>query len=395
MEQRRAYGKSHWYHETQSRSQHSDVLPLVPEAAHVEDRFLLGLQLPESLQHACKSWLSAGRDLAQELFPEEVAVSRLRTFSAYDRLSSALTVAQVCGVQRLCNHYAARLAPLPGPDSSRESNHRLAQITQYARQLASSPSVITPLARQQLDDVGLTSYDIILITQIVGFVGFQARVVANFQAQLGQPVRWIPGMPTQEDASADIFSAKSSTWQSDLPAVDERYASKTQAMALRRWQSQPVLSQLVPFLVHEERILEGLGLLINALPAASPLHALAALVPARINGSVCCFNHYSSQWQGASGLPDAIRNGDRAIQAWCHQYPREQAVTQAIGLLTRAPDRFSPAQFAALTEQGVREKESTEILTWSALFGWLNRLRIALRSESLPEQRMKERLPQQ
>lgn len=384
MEQRRAYGKSHWYHETQSRSQHSDVLPLVPEAAHVEDRFLLGLQLPESLQRDCTLWLNACRNLAKELFPDEVAVSRLRTFSAYDRLSSALTVAQVCGVQRLCNHYAARLAPLPGPDSSRESNHRLAQITQYARQLASSPSVITPLARQQLDDVGLTTYDIILINQIVGFVGFQSRVVAIFQAQQGQPVRWIPGMPTQEDAAAEGFQATESEWLSDLPVVDARYASKTQAQSLLRWQSQPMLSALAPLLAHEETILDCLGQLIGTLPANPPLHALAALVPARINGSVSCFNHYSAQWQGASGLPDAIRNGDRAVQAWCHQYPREQAVTQAIGLLTRAPDRFSPAQLASLTEHGVSEEQSITLLAWSALFGWLNRLRIALRSERQP-----------
>ncbi|CAH6636884.1 CMD domain-containing protein [Pseudocitrobacter vendiensis] len=384
MEQRRAYGKSHWYHETQSRSQHSDVLPLVPEAAHVEDRFLLGLLLPESLHRDCTPWLNVCRGLANELFPDDVAVSRLRTFSAYDRLSSALTVAQVCGVQRLCNHYAARLAPLPGPDSSRESNHRLAQITQYARQLASSPSVITPLARQQLDDVGLTPYDIILINQIVGFVGFQARVVAIFQARLGQPVRWIPGMPTQEDAAAEVFVATESEWLSDLPIVDARYASKAQAQSLLRWQSQPMLSALAPLLAHEETILDGLGQLIATLPANPPLHALAALVPARINGSVSCFNHYSTQWQGARGLPDAIRNGDRAVQAWCHQYPREQAVTQAIGLLTRAPDRFSPAQFASLTENGVSTEESTALLAWSALFGWLNRLRIALRSERQP-----------
>lgn len=384
MEQRRAYGKSHWYHETQSRCQPSDVLPLVPEAAHVEDRFLLGLPLPDAVQHESISWLNAGRALAGTLFPDEVAVSRLRTFSAYDRLSSALTVAQVCGVQRLCNHYAARLAPLPGPDSSRESNHRLAQITQYARQLASSPSVITPLARQQLDDVGLTTYDIILINQIIGFVGFQARTVALFQALLGQPVRWIPGMPTQEDAASELFHTAACNWLSDIPGVDERYANKNQLQAMRRGQSHPALAQLAPLLAHEESLLDGLGLLMNALPTIPSLQTLAALVPARINGSVSCFNYFSAQWRGARGLPEAMRNGERAVQAWCHHYPREQAVTQAIGLLTRAPDRFSPLQFTALVEQGLSRQESIAVLAWSALFGWLNRLRIALHSEQQP-----------
>ncbi|MCP6570880.1 CMD domain-containing protein, partial [Klebsiella pneumoniae] len=85
------------------------------------------------------------------------------------------------------------------------SNRRLAQITQYARQLAGSPSVINALSRSQLDEVGLTSRDIILINQIIGFVGFQARAIAVLQAAQGFPVRWIPGMPQQEEAPADLF----------------------------------------------------------------------------------------------------------------------------------------------------------------------------------------------
>ncbi len=67
------------------------------------------------------------------------------------------------------------------PDASRESNQRLAQITQYARQLA-GPSVINTRAREQLAEVGLTARDTVLINQIIGFIGFQARVAAIFQA---------------------------------------------------------------------------------------------------------------------------------------------------------------------------------------------------------------------
>ena len=111
MEPRRVNGKNHWYHETQSTICPVDVLPLVPEAAHVEDRFLLDLTLPEAWLHIHAGWLHPARQLAERLFPDQVAVSRLQTFTAYDRLSTALTVAQVYGVQRLCNHYAARLAP--------------------------------------------------------------------------------------------------------------------------------------------------------------------------------------------------------------------------------------------------------------------------------------------
>lgn len=380
MEPRRVYGKNHWYHETQSRSQHSDVLPLVPEAAHVDDRFLLDLALPETLLSAHQGWLREARALADILFPDAVAVSRLRTFSAYDRLSTALTVAQVCGVQRLCNHYAARLAPLPGPDSSRESNRRLAQITEYARQLASSPSIITARTRQQLDEVGLTLHDIILINQMVGFVGFQARIVALLQALLGFPVRWLPGMPVQEDAEAERFQQADVPWQSDLAALTTHQANTPQGESLARWQHVPELNALAPVLAHDATLLNALGSLLTALASSHPLLPLSALIPARINGSVSCFHYYSSLWQGASGLPEAVRNGDRAMQAWSHHAPCERALAQAVQLLTRAPDRFSAAQFTPLIEQEVSETDAVALLAWSAFSGWLNRLRIALGS---------------
>ncbi len=152
MEQRHITGKSHWYHETQSSTAEYDVLPLVPEAAKVSDPFLLDVILDEETLAPFLSWLVPARVLAVELFPDPLTVTRSQTFTAYERLSTALTVAQVCGVQRLCNYYSARLTPLPGPDSSRESNHRLAQITQYARQLASSPSIIDNRSRQHLNE---------------------------------------------------------------------------------------------------------------------------------------------------------------------------------------------------------------------------------------------------
>ncbi|HDJ2756646.1 TPA: CMD domain-containing protein, partial [Salmonella bongori] len=205
MEQRQQAGKSHWYHETQSSLSSQTVSPLIPEAASVNDRFLLDLAVSEIALSPFQSWLLPARQLADILFPHAVINDRLHTFSVYERMSTALTAAQVFGVQRLCRYYAARLAPLPGPDASRESNQRLAQITQYARQLAGSPSVITTQAREQLEEVGLTARDIILINQIIGFIGFQARIAAIFQAFCRQPVRRMPGQEAQPLAGAALF----------------------------------------------------------------------------------------------------------------------------------------------------------------------------------------------
>ncbi len=79
MEQRRFSGKGHWYHETQSNHSQTDVLPLVPEAANVDDRFLLDLELPEKIVTACHGWLAPARALCHLLFPLNIEVNRLHT----------------------------------------------------------------------------------------------------------------------------------------------------------------------------------------------------------------------------------------------------------------------------------------------------------------------------
>lgn len=114
MEQRHITGKSHWYHETQSSTAEYDVLPLVPEAAKVSDPFLLDVILDEETLAPFLSWLVPARVLAVELFPDPLTVTRSQTFTAYERLSTALTVAQVCGVQRLCNSIRRDLRRSPG-----------------------------------------------------------------------------------------------------------------------------------------------------------------------------------------------------------------------------------------------------------------------------------------
>lgn len=373
MEQRHVYGKSQWYHETQARKPFNEVLPLVPEAAHITDRLLLDLTLTEALYDACNRWLTPARVLAGHLLPDDVTVSRLNTFSLYERLSTALTVAQVFGVQRLCNHYAARLTPLPGPDSSRESNHRLAQITQYARQLASSPSIITGCARQQLESVGLSHIDIILINQIIGFIGFQARIVAVFQAMPGQAPRRLPVMPVQDDASATLFTAPASEWQTAIAPVDPLITCQKTLAAVTRCQSCAELCDLAPVLAHDDVVLNSLIALFSALDVDPQRAVLASLVAARINGSPSCFHDQVENWQGDPGLPDAICSGS------LRQVPAEfQDFISATQWLTRAPERFSEVHLFSLTTHTDSVMEAIQLLARCSLSGWVNRLKIGL-----------------
>ena len=373
MEPRRYSGNSHWYHETQASACAEQTPPLYPEAAEIDDRFLLGLQQNSAvltpLCHAFRSLLQTGQTLSLLLLPDSVTPTLTHTLTLYDRLAAALTVAQVTGIQRLCNHYAARLNPLPGPDSSRESNNRLTQLTQYARQLASQPEVIDGAALQRLDEVGLTTPDIISLSQIVGFVSYQARIVAGLQALLGMPVRWLPGLNDREDAQPHCFSSTAS-YRFRLPPLERRYASEQQLVAIEEAQAE--LKEFAWLLAHDAPALRGWYSLQSLLSAATEEERLAQAVTARINGSLACFQQYSGY------LLADLQNGIDDALAATHREPLNQAVIQFAAQLTRAPDRLSAAHLQPLLAQNISPPQLFSLIQRVALANWTNRLRQAL-----------------
>ncbi|BDY69036.1 hypothetical protein MUTS8_23970 [Escherichia coli] len=109
-----------------------------------------------------------------------------------------------------------------------------------------------------------------------------------------------------------------------------------------------------------------------------PDNQLAALLCARINGSPACFAACMDSLNEYKKINTLLRKGENEINQWADRHSVEHATVQAIQWLTRAPDRFSAAQFSPLLEH---EKSSTQIinlLVWSGLCGWINRLKIAL-----------------
>ncbi len=378
MEQRRFPGNSHWYHETQT-SLPAQRSALVPEAADITDRFLLGLaqqaegEIKTLVQRAQPLHL-ASRDLYQLLFPGQLSTSLTHTLTLYDRISTALTVAQVTGIQRLCNHYAARLNPLPGPDSSRESNRRLTQITEYARQLAGQPTLIDSAALHRLDEVGLTAPDIITFSQIIGFVSYQARVVAGLHALMALPVRWMPGVSVPPDATA----LPAGVWQPALAPLEPRYAAADQLEALTFCLPLLQPESAVWLLARDGDVLNGWGYLLSALKKqhASDDTALAAAVTARINGSSLCFGYYPP-----GELHDALReNVDRALSIASE---RQKAIILLACQLTRAPERVSAAHVQPMREAGLTTAEIFDVILNVAVASWSNRLMQSLGTVSL------------
>ena len=265
------------------------------------------------------------------------------TLSPYDRLSTALTVAQVTGVQSLCSHYAARLAPLHSPDASRESNIRLAQITQYARQLASQPTLICRRAlQQQRRRAKPGGYR--HLSQIIGFVSYQARVVAGIAALAGRPAVVVPGFPNVEDADGVTFSTEELSWTARLPPIDTEAAAAEQLDVLDQSHPQARAESYYLLLAHDAAALRERNGVFNGINAegyglSSRLKALATLAVSRINGSRYCAATVAQELQD-DGLAQALFAGLPQGLAFTEDTVK-RAVIHTAAELTRAPEKFT------------------------------------------------------
>ncbi|MEB6336833.1 CMD domain-containing protein [Serratia rhizosphaerae] len=375
---------SQWYHETQC-SVRGDM-PLEPQAALIRDRFLLGLgefadpALNQALI-ARAPLFSASLACCRVLFPEQIALSRHVTLSPYDRLCTALTVAQVTGVQSLCSHYASRLAPLDSPDASRESNIRLAQITQYARQLATQPTLICRKALQQLSDVGLSVADIVSFVQIIGFVSYQARVVAGIAALAGRPAAVAPGFTTQQDAEALHLDERPPLWRSRLTPLQPEEAAAEQLDVLDQSHPDARTEDYYLLLAHDAAALRERNGVFNGIHGSNDetsrrLMALAALCTSRINGSRYCAASVAADLRN----PPLVHALCDSIDAGCQRAadPRQKAVIQISSALTRSPEKFTPHSVQPLFQLDVTQAQALDLILTSALYAWENRLRYSL-----------------
>lgn len=390
MEQQRKAAHSGWYHETQSSQQ--GHLPLDPHAALAQDRFLLGqdAQLDPTLRsliHERQGLLNASRACYDVLFPDSLKISRTETLSLYDRLSSALTVAQVSGVQPLCSHYAARLAPLSSPDASRESNIRQTHITQFARLLATQPTLITPPMLSQLNDVGLSTQDIVTFTQLIGFVSYQARVLAILNGLRGRAAAVLPGFPSPEGCEQKGYSLAMLQWSSRLPEVAPESASQHQQDVLDLIAPDARSSSFYTLLVHNADALSEFSAVFNNImqagerPKAS-WRELAAVATSELNGCLYCAGIHGRLYLEAEGRAELIEQlfeatyRDDVVDAVSQKQAgsAEAALLESVIALTRTPERFDARLLHGLSDAGYTATQSLDILLTAALFSWSNRL---------------------
>ncbi|MFZ4832987.1 CMD domain-containing protein [Rouxiella sp. Mn2063] len=382
MEQQRRTAHNGWYHETQSSQQEPRSFEL--GAQLVQDRFLLGLDqdIAPSLRQNLQQYsglFAASRAAYNTLFADDILLSRSCTLSLYDRLSSALTVAQVTGIQVLCSHYAARLAPLDSPDASRESNIRQTHITQFSRLLATQPTSITADMLHQLENVGLSTKDIVTFIQLIGFVSYQARVLAVINAARGKPAAVLPGFPEPENTEQRGFSLQMLQWTSRLTEINLQQATHQQLDALDLSAPNARSSSFYRLLIQDERLLEEYSAIFSHIMRGENgetglVQELAATTTSRLNGCLYCTGIHARAYLELGGDKQQItrlfdeKNGERYATIGSN------VLLNNVAILTRTPQRFDAKSLNTLIASGYDDTQSFKILLTSALFSWANRL---------------------
>ncbi|MHA7599069.1 peroxidase-related enzyme [Alicycliphilus sp. T452] len=312
-----------------------------------------------------------------------------------ERLAVAQAVAAASGVAALATHYGAQLARLPAP----VQDVRWQAITRFAHLLATEPAAADRAALLALPGAGLPTPDVVLLAQLIGFVAYQARLVAGVAAlaalgpatQGAAPAQGEPDAPFVHPANLpppgeplrlNGYTSETLDWKAWLPVVDPATASAEQNAVLNASHPKARTSDFYLVLAHQPRVLAERSQAFNAImyaPGGLPRaeRELATTVVSRINGCVYCASVHAQRFEQLAKRNDVIAqvftDPDGAGTS-----ARERAIVQASAALTRAPGGFGPQHLAPLRAAGLGDLELLDTVHAAALFAWANRLMLNL-----------------
>jgi len=323
--------------------------------------------------------------------PEPGGVSRL------ERAAIALRVAAWHDEPLLVAHYRELLGAAGGgdalagsatavaggaPDGGLVETGRLAAALRHADLLSTRPADAEPEHLAALARAGLSADDVVTVSQTIGFVSFQARVLAGLLALAGTPSRRSspPGGPRIRSAVArSRFTQAELGWTPWLTPLTREEATPEQEAALAGHRaSSPyfrLLARDTPILVERTATDEGIFRSESGLPRGE--RELAAAVASRVNGCVYCASVHARFASTYSGRRDDVqRLLDEGVEG--AQDERWRALVDFAAALSQTTSRLEPADLARLRELGLGDLEVLDLVQATAFFAWANRLMLTL-----------------
>lgn len=318
-----------------------------------------------------------------------------------ERLAVAQDVGAASGVDALASHYGAQLARLPTPpqDARRQA------IARFTRLLATEPATADRAALLALPEAGLATPDVVLLAQLIGFVAYQARVLAGVSAlaALGAAADApaatgsVPEAPFVHPANLpppgeplrlNGYTSETLDWKSWLPVVDPATATAEQIAVLDASHPKARTSDFYLVLAHHPRVLAERSQAFNAImyaPGGLPRaeREVATTVVSRINGCVYCASVHAQRFEQLAKRNDVIAQVFADPDS-AGTNARERAIAQASAALTRSPGDFGPQHLAPLRAAGLSDLELLDAVHAIALFAWANRLMLNLGEAVFP-----------
>ncbi len=345
-------------------------------------------QRPEATMHAQGSY-------------DALFFSPVGSLPLAERLAAAARVAELHSASAVAEQYRQAF------QQADVASARLQAILRHADLLATRPRQARPDDLQALADAGLSTAEIVTLSQVIAFVSFQVRVIAGLQllgggtrAPRSQPensARAAPAPPSSgsHEPPAKIirpdetlkrpkaFTVDQLAWTPWLVPLDLADASPKQAAALEGSRGNSPYFRLLALDVDvlTERTATDRGIFYTPGGAPRAERELSAAATSRLNGCIYCASVHARLAAQLGKRPEEIdrilKNGvtpgtDNGLDA------RWQSVVDLAVALAPSPPAATHQHVAALRTVGLSDLEILDVMQAGAFFAWANRLMLTL-----------------
>lgn len=329
------------------------------------------------------------------------------TLSQAERLVLAAEQARVSGITVLQQLYQQRAQALALPPALRRvldehgcttGDARLDAMRHFVRSLSLEPAQSDRQALLNIPAAGVSVDDTVLLAQLIGFISYQARVIAGLQAMVAAGSQG--EVPVADAAAAPAFvhpanlpapgeplrrngyTSETLDWKSWLPVLDPATATPDQQHTLNVSHPKARTMDFYLLLCRQPQVLLERSQAFNAIMYAPgglsrAEREVAATAVSRVNGCVYCASVHAQRFEQLAKRNDVMAQiFDDPHTAGTQA--RERAIIQAAITLTRDPAGLGAAHIQALRAAGLNDLEVLDMLHAAALFGWANRLMLNL-----------------
>ena len=351
------------------------------------------------------------RDHAQGSYEALFAPVESTGLSGLERYAVALRVVSHHAVPVAIDHYRAGLvaaganeALVKAVESTSGTGSgaipaRLQAMLAHADLLSTHPVDATPDSHQALSDAGLSTGEIVTLSQIIAFLSFQVRAITALQLMGGgtgaaepstTPVPAASGATTPAPVlrpDADLkrppaFTRDQLAWTPWLEPLDPEKATPRQAEGLASRPPSPYFRLLGwDGDILRERTATDLGIFYTHGGAPRADRELAAAAASRLNGCIFCASVHA---RAAATYSKREADIDRLLDLGIGDIPKLElgdrwtAVVDLAVELARTPSTATTAHIENLRSLGLSELEILDVAQAASFFSWANRLMLTL-----------------